>query len=282
METYNPAPSEIENLDYSRFVSLIDERNRCSGGIRSVHKIVINSNLGKQSKVLEIGCNTGFASVNIAYFSGCKVIGIDINEESIKLAKQYAKRNGLEKLVEFRVGNAENLDFENETFDLVWLSNVLSFVKNKEAVISECLRVLKLGGTLSLIPIYYRKSPPRDLVSKISMAIGNKIEVYTKDFWIELVESISKKLNVPLELYYEEDFEYQDCKDKIDNFITIILAKPHIRRMSTSQRNAIKKRAQYFYNLFNENLKYCGYSILLYQKRKEKDEMELFLTRALK
>ena len=49
--------------------------------------------------------------------------------------------------------------------------------------------------------------------------------------------------------------------------------------MRNTQKEAVWKRAKYFYNLFNENLELCGYSIFLYQKRKEKDEKELFLTK---
>lgn len=273
---------EIESLDYSSFVSLIDERNRCSGGIKSVHNVIVNSRINEKSNVLEIGCNTGFSSVNLSYLSGCNVIGIDINEESLKLARRYAKRNGLEKKVRFLLEDAEHLTFGDETFDLVWASNVTSFVKNKDSAISEYLRVLKFGGTLSIIPIYYKKNPPEDLVLKISKAIGNRIDVYTKDYWTALINNISKRLDIPLELYYSKTFEYEDSKDKIDDFINLILDKPHIKKMDNLQIESIRKRAQYFYGLFNENLKYCRYSIFLYQKRRESDEMELFSTRAVR
>ena len=282
MMSHNLPPTEIENLDYSRFVSLIDERNRCSGGIISVHEVIVNSRINSLSNVLEIGCNTGFTSVNLAYLSGCKVTGIDLNRESIELAKQYAKRNGLEDKVNFQVENAENLSFAGEIFDLVWASNVTSFIRNREVAASEYLRVLKFGGTLSLIPIYYRINPPKGLISEISDAIGNKVEYHTKDFWSELFTRMSKNSNAHLELYYERDFEYLDVKDKIDKFIEIVLDKPHLRDVSEDQKSAILKRAKYFYMLFNENLKYCGYTIFLYQKRREQDEAELFLTKPIK
>ncbi|MEK6917769.1 MAG: class I SAM-dependent methyltransferase [Nanoarchaeota archaeon] len=278
MVSYNPSPTEIESLDYSRFVSLIDERNRCSGGIRSVNEVIINSRLNNKSNVLEIGCNTGFTSINLAYLSGCKVVGVDINGESLELARQYAKRNGLEDQVNFQFGNAENLSFPDETFDLVWASNVTSFMKNGEVAISEYLRVLKFGGTFSSIPIYYRRNPPKELVSEVSKAIGNRIEIYTKNSWEKLFERTSKNLGMPIELYYVRDFEYEDVDDKIDNFIKLVLDKPNLRRMDNTQKEAINKKAKYFYNLFNKNLQYCGYSILLYQKRREQDEVELFLT----
>ena len=279
MEPHNLSPDEIESLDYSRFVSLIDERNRCSGGVKTVHEVIVNSMINRKSNVLEIGCNTGFTSINLAYLVGCKVTGIDVNERSLELARQYAQRNNLENKVKFLYENAEDLGFSDETFDLIWTSNVTSFIKNKSFAISEYLRVLKIGGTFSSIPIYYRRNPPIELVSEVSKAIGNKIEIYGKKDWKRLFEDVSKTSDVPLELYYERDFVYEDVKGRINTFIDTVLDKPHVVVMSNTQKEAVWKRAKYFYNLFNENLKHCGYSIFLYQKRKEKDEKELFLTK---
>ena len=279
MELLNISPDEIEGLDYSRFVSLIDERNRCSGGVKTVHEVIVNSGINRKSNVLEIGCNTGFTSINLAYLSGCDVTGIDINERSLELSRQYAQRNNLENKVNFLHENAEALSFPDETFDLVWASNVTSFLKNKNSAISEYLRVLRTGGTLTIIPIYYIKNPPIELVSEVSRAIGNKIGIYTKHYWKKLFEGVSETSDVPLELYYERDFVYEDVKGRIDTLIDTILDKPHIAVMSNTQKEAVWKRAKYFYNLFNENLELCGYSIFLYQKRKEKDEKELFLTK---
>ncbi|MDI6738241.1 MAG: hypothetical protein QME12_07060 [Nanoarchaeota archaeon] len=49
--------------------------------------------------------------------------------------------------------------------------------------------------------------------------------------------------------------------------------------LGNSQRKKIKKRIEYVMGLFNKNLKYAGFSILLYQKRKIREEVELFLTK---
>ena len=56
----------IEELNYSEFVGLINERNRPSGGIKTIQEVVVNARIDKGSKVLEIGSNTGFISVNIS------------------------------------------------------------------------------------------------------------------------------------------------------------------------------------------------------------------------
>ena len=73
--------------------------------------------------------------------------------------------------VSFVTADALNIPFDNQSFDFVWCSNVTSFIKDKDRAVSEYLRVLKEGGTLIVAPIYYRKSPPGDLLDKVSEAV---------------------------------------------------------------------------------------------------------------
>ncbi len=80
-----------------------------------------------------------------------------------------------------------------------------------------------------------------------------------------------------LELFYEEDRAYLDVASEIEAYVDILL-KGKFSDLTEEQKNRIRERATYFYSLFNENLKYAGYSIFLYQKRSIQDEAELFLT----
>ena len=134
---------DIEKMNYSELVALVKERNRPSGGIRTILNIAVNSFLTKDKKMLEIGSNTGFTCVNMSLLTGCKSVGIDINEDSIEEAKEYAKLQNVEDKISFIKSNAESLPFEDESFDAVLCSNVTSFIKNKENAIKEYLRVLK-------------------------------------------------------------------------------------------------------------------------------------------
>ena len=201
---------DIEKMNYSELVAFVKERNRPSGGIRTIQDVAVNSFLTKDKKMLEIGSNTGFTCVNISLLTGCKSVGIDINKDSIKEAINYSKEQGVQDNVSFIHASAEKLPFEDGSFDIVWCSNVTSFIENKEKTIREYLRVLKTNGILVIIPIYYIKNPPKEIVSKISEAIGTKIEVWNKSFWTNLFEQISKKYNAPIELFYSKDFFYED------------------------------------------------------------------------
>ena len=272
---------KIKKMDYSKFVGLIRERNRPSGGIQTIQEVSINARINSEKTMLEIGSNPGFTCVNMSLLTGCKSVGIDFNPESVKEAIRYAKKQEVHN-VSFKVATAEKLPFKDESFDIVWCSNVTSFISNKSHAIKEYLRVLKKGGTLVVIPIYYIKAPPSKIIEKISKAIGCKIEVWDKLFWEKLFVDISKTGKYNIEQYYYNDFEYLNQNEFIEEYIKEILNKNFIIKEEENIRQALKEKASYFLRLFNENLIYAGYSILLYQRRCVLDEIELFKTRSIK
>jgi len=268
----------INDMDYSSFVGLIKERNRPSGGIKTVHDVAINALIDKNKKILEIGSNTGFTSVNMSLLTGCKSVGVDINQNSVTESIRYAKENNITKSVKFICADTRKLPFKDGEFDIIWVSNVTSFIAEKESAIQEYIRVLRPGGTLVVVPIYYIKPVPDTIINEVSKAIGSLVEKWDKGYWLKLFIDTSNKQGVNLELYYEKDFKYLDRTNIIPKYVSDIIDK-NIKDESIEIKAQINKRFQYFMNLFNENLQYCGFSILLFQKRHCVEESELFLSR---
>ncbi len=268
---------EIAKMDYSRFVSLINERNRPSGGIKTVHTVAVNALISSESKILEIGSNTGFTSVNLSLLTGCSVIGIDINADSVKKADGYAQQMGVKNKVQFVQASATKIPFDNDSFDAVWASNVTSFIEDKETALKEYLRVLKVGGVLIVVPIYYRKKVPMSIVNDVSVAIGVQIKEWTKSSWINFFTNIADKTSMPLELFFEKDFEFDDREENIASYVDDVIDTNVFDGDLVNQKFFLKERFTYFMSLFNENLKYAGFSIFLFQKRQKKDEKELFI-----
>jgi SAM-dependent methyltransferase len=262
------------DMDYSTFVGLVRERNRPSGGIRTVQEVAVQARIRDHSRVLEIGSNTGFTSVNLALLTGASVLGIDINADSVAEATAYAQLHSLADRVRFQRGDACRLDQPDGAFDAVWVSNVPSFVADKQAMLSETVRVLATGGTLIAVPIFYRRNPPPEIVAEVSKAIGTEVPVMTKADWRAHFESLDG-----LELYFEADFEYHLRGERdIEDYCDILMAKEHLLTYDSTARAEIRSRMRYFMNLFNENLSYAGFSILLFQKRVSSDEVEFFVS----
>lgn len=268
-------------MDYSKLVGLIKERNRPSGGIKSVHTVAVNTFMTPDKLMLEIGCNTGFTSVNMALLTGAKVIGIDINENSIELSKSYALDMGVDLRTEFIQQSALDLDFENNKFDVVWASNVASFIGEKEDAIKEYIRVLKTGGFLVAIPIYYASQPPANIVEEVSKAIGTTVTITDKNYWVELYKDTAKKSGSVLELVYDQDSRYNNVDSEIDDYVTYIIEKSNISGIPLEEVVHLHKLYSEQMNLFNKNLKYCNFSILIFQKRHIEDEWELFKSSTL-
>ena len=105
-------------------------------------------------KVLEIGCGMGTDGAQFAK-AGADYTGIDLTEAAIELAR---KRFALSHLNgEFRVSDAENLDFDDESFDLVYSHGVLHHTPDIAAAVSEIHRVLKPRGQ-AIVMLYHRGS----------------------------------------------------------------------------------------------------------------------------
>ena len=108
-------------------------------------------------KILDIGCGFGKVTLKLASL-GYSVTGIDVNSEAIRLSK--AASEGLQlhgKMTwkaEFEIGNASELPFSAQKFDLAVMQAVLTSVpdaRERETIIRETCRVLKPEGYLYLV-----------------------------------------------------------------------------------------------------------------------------------
>src|SRR3954469_7162486 len=105
-------------------------------------------------KVLEIGCGLGTDGAQFAR-AGAEYTGIDLTEAAIDLARRRFSLFGLQG--EFRVSDAENLDFADASFDLVYSHGVLHHTPDIAAAVHEIHRVLKPGGR-AVVMLYHRGS----------------------------------------------------------------------------------------------------------------------------
>ncbi|OGB98194.1 hypothetical protein A2V82_06730 [candidate division KSB1 bacterium RBG_16_48_16] len=107
-----------------------------------------------QGKMLEIGCGAGWELVYWAS-KGLDATGIDLSATALELARRNLAHNDLK--AELRQANAEELPFENNTFDIVASLGVLHQTRSTQKAIAEVKRVLKPGGE-GIITLYYKYS----------------------------------------------------------------------------------------------------------------------------
>lgn len=108
----------------------------------------------KGKKVLEIGCGNGAHSL---YFKsiGADLTSIDISCDRVVATKNLCELiNGIHATKQM---DAESLEFENDTFDIIYSNGVLHHTPDTVKAISECYRVLKKNGQF-VIMLYAKHS----------------------------------------------------------------------------------------------------------------------------
>jgi len=95
---------------------------------------------------LDVGCGAGNLA-ELAAGAGARVTGIDLSPRLIDVAKERAEAGGYD--IEYHVGDAENLDVEDASFDKVTSSVGMIFAPDHDAVAREIARVTRPGGHLA-------------------------------------------------------------------------------------------------------------------------------------
>lgn len=122
----------------------------------------------KGKKLLEVGCGAGIDLVRFAR-AGASVTGIDLSATALALARQNLDCQSLDAtLIQM---NGEEMNFDDNTFDVVYAHGVLQYTADTEKMAAEIHRVLKPGGQAIMM-------------------------VYNRISWLNLIRQVTK---VPLE-----------------------------------------------------------------------------------
>ena len=129
------------------------------GMMGKVHQVLLSHlDFDGKGTLLEVGCGSGALTIRSALtWPECKVVGIDywgaVYNYSKALCEKNAASEGVGDRCTFQRGDANKLDFPDETFDAVISNYVYHNITNasdKHALLKESLRVLKKGGVFAL------------------------------------------------------------------------------------------------------------------------------------
>jgi ubiquinone/menaquinone biosynthesis C-methylase UbiE len=109
----------------------------------------------KGKRILDVGSGFGGRPAYYAELSGAEVVGVDIYQQAVRDAEEFAEAMGLSSRLKFLVSGGEVMPFEPNSFDLVTSYDALEHVSNPDVVLREVARVLRPGGMfLSVAPSY--------------------------------------------------------------------------------------------------------------------------------
>src|SRR6266481_6729635 len=120
------------------------------GGLEATQELAKHMELRAGLRVLDVGSGLGGPARYFAAEHGCRVTGIDLTEEFVRVAGSLTRRTKLDGLAEFRRGSALEMPFERDTFDGAYMIHVGMNVADKAGVFREVRRVLKSAGLFTI------------------------------------------------------------------------------------------------------------------------------------
>jgi ubiquinone/menaquinone biosynthesis C-methylase UbiE len=109
--------------------------------------VILNAlkNIGvEDKKVLDLGCGDGRYALTIRELGASQVIGIDVSEKMIDLAR---KNTAQDSNIILMVADGRNIPVEDGSMDLVFSNFVIHYFSDTKEIFTEIYRVLKNGGS---------------------------------------------------------------------------------------------------------------------------------------
>jgi demethylmenaquinone methyltransferase/2-methoxy-6-polyprenyl-1,4-benzoquinol methylase len=106
---------------------------------------------GPTSTVLDVATGTAAVAIELVRQKGCAVVGIDQSAEMLEVARRRVQLAAATKQIRLVEGRAEQLPFEDATFDALTFTYLLRYVDDPGATLRELARVVRPGGTIAML-----------------------------------------------------------------------------------------------------------------------------------
>jgi len=141
-----------------------------TGGRPATVELLAPLGLTADMHLLDVGSGLGGPARYVAGAFGCRVTGIDLTEEYVRVAGALSRRVGLGDRVEFRHGSAVALPFAEASFDGAYMIHVGMNIADKPALFAAVRRVLRPGARFALFDMMRRAAG--DLAFPVPWAAG--------------------------------------------------------------------------------------------------------------
>jgi len=112
-------------------------------------------------KILDVACGTADSTIQIAKsIENAEISGIDISDGMLKKGEEKVEQQGLSDRISFSKSPAENIDFQDNTFDAVFVAFGVRNFSDRMKGLGEIMRVLKPNGTLMVLEL----SEPQNVI----------------------------------------------------------------------------------------------------------------------
>ena len=165
----SPKKNQVENMfdsisfeyDLLNGIMTFNNHKRWKKNILNIAKKL------KPKNALDIATGTADIAINLGSIYDCKVVGVDISEQMLSVGRKKITKMKLDEVIRLETGDAENLNFKDNYFDLVTIGFGVRNFQDLEKGLSECFRVLNEKGTLIIL----ETSVPENRIMKLFYSI---------------------------------------------------------------------------------------------------------------
>jgi phosphatidylethanolamine/phosphatidyl-N-methylethanolamine N-methyltransferase len=141
--------------------------------------VEVADNIG--GRILEVGIGTGLSLPD--YKRNNRVVGIDISEPMLEKARERVQRQGLRHVEAIEVGDAEQLDFPDASFDVIVAQYVVTAIPDPERALNEFVRVVRPGGEIILTTRIGAEGGLRAAIEGVLMPVTSRLGWRTEFSW---------------------------------------------------------------------------------------------------
>ena len=173
----------------------------------------------EKPRILDIGCGSGVPTLELARLSRGEAIGIDIDQPALdKFAAKIAE-SGLSDRVKALNCSLINMDFPEETFDIIWSEGSI-YAIGFEKGLREWKRFLKPGGFMVIHDEQGNISEELEQISKCGYELLGSFLLSKETWWIEYFAPLEKLITKAQTKYFnnlEVLEEIQQAQEELDN-----------------------------------------------------------------
>ena len=169
------------------FLARLGKKRLRPGGKIATDWLIEEGKISSETKILEVACNMGTTSIELAKRFGCQIVAVDLDEKALAKARENAEKAGVSEQILFLKANAMKLPFEDQSFDLVLNEAMLTMQQEKGKIkcVEEYYRVLKAGGILLTHDVMLKEAS-EEVRMDLSKSINVNVGPLTHGGWIQL------------------------------------------------------------------------------------------------
>ncbi len=177
---------KMEKIQGHELLAKIGKTRLRPGGKIMTDWLLDMANITENKTILEVACNMGTTLIQIATQYGVNVTGVDMNEKALNRAIENVSNAGLENKITLLTGDARNLPFDDESFDIIINEAMLTMLSDtdKQKAINEYYRVLKKGGILLTHDVNIPEEDS-ELIKELRDVLALPVAPKSKDNWIK-------------------------------------------------------------------------------------------------